>query len=107
MRTYSGHANTKYCIPALFLDGDYIVGGGDAGDIWVWAVGSKKVLGVIENAHAGGVIGLDVRRLKGFDSGLSNEWVIASCGVMRNEPIKIFHINKNSFAKGGVVDGRI
>ena len=54
MKTYTGHVNRTYCIPACFITtrGKYIVSGSEDNKIYIWDLQSRKVMQVLEG-HRG------------------------------------------------------
>lgn len=50
MKTYTGHANSKFCISSAFsiTNGKYIVGGSEDCCVYVWELQSRKIVQKLE-----------------------------------------------------------
>jgi COMPASS component SWD3 len=66
VKTYQGHTNQQFCIVGGFgtfgppeYSSAFIVSGSEDGSIWIWDVGTKKVLQRIDGAHEGVVFAID------------------------------------------------
>ena len=57
MKTYSGHTNRTYCIPAAFsiTSGKYIISGSEDTKVYVWDLQSRQVLQILEG-HRGSLL---------------------------------------------------
>ena len=54
VKTYTGHSNRTYCIPACFITskGKYIVSGSEDNKIYIWDLQTRQVLQVLDG-HRG------------------------------------------------------
>ena len=54
VKTYTGHVNRTYCIPACFITmkGQYLVSGSEDCKVYIWDLQSRQVLQVLEG-HRG------------------------------------------------------
>lgn len=50
LKTYTGHVNTKFCIPAVFsvTNGKYVVSGSEDNCVYLWDLQSRKVAQKLE-----------------------------------------------------------
>lgn len=57
VKTYTGHSNRTYCIPACFTTtkGKYIVSGSEDGKIYIWDLQTRKISQVLEG-HRGKLV---------------------------------------------------
>lgn len=57
LKTYRGHANSKYCISSTFsiTNGKYVVGGSEDNCIYMWELQSRKIVQKLEG-HSDAVI---------------------------------------------------
>lgn len=57
VKTYTGHTNRTYCIPACFITnkGKYIVSGSEDNKIYIWDLQTRKILQILEG-HRGKLV---------------------------------------------------
>ena len=57
VKTYTGHSNRTYCIPACFITtkGKYIVSGSEDNKIYIWDLQTRKILQILEG-HRGKLV---------------------------------------------------
>uniref|UniRef100_A0A0D3FNH0 WDR5-like beta-propeller domain-containing protein n=1 Tax=Oryza barthii TaxID=65489 RepID=A0A0D3FNH0_9ORYZ len=82
LKTYTGHVNTKYCIPAAFsiTNGKYIVSGSEDKCVYIWDLQSRKILQKLEG-HTDTVIAVSCH---------PNENMIASGGLDGDKTVKVW-----------------
>lgn len=63
VKTYTGHTNRTFCIPACFITtkGKYIVSGSEDNKIYIWDLQSRRVLQILEG-HRGRCAGATFQR---------------------------------------------
>ncbi|TVU45281.1 hypothetical protein EJB05_04763 [Eragrostis curvula] len=82
LKTYTGHVNTKYCIPAAFsiTNGKYIVSGSEDKCVYLWDVQTRKILQKLEG-HTDTVIAVSCH---------PKENMIASGALDNDKTVKVW-----------------
>ncbi|KAF6142125.1 hypothetical protein GIB67_037043 [Kingdonia uniflora] len=82
MKTYSGHANSKFCLSSAFsiTNGMYIVSGSEDNHIYLWDLQSKEILQKLEG-HTDTVISVACHPSKN---------IIASGALENDKTVKIW-----------------
>lgn len=87
LKTYTGHINSKFCIPATFsiTNGKYIVSGSEDNRLYLWDLQTRKVVQKLEG-HTDTVIAVTCH---------PSENMIASGGLDKDKTVKIWVQNGN------------
>jgi COMPASS component SWD3 len=82
LKTYTGHVNTKYCIPAAFsiTNGKYIVSGSEDKCVYLWDLQSRKIVQKLEG-HTDTVIAVSCH---------PRENMIASGALDNDKTVKVW-----------------
>lgn len=82
LKTYTGHANMRYCIPASFsiTNGKYIVSGSEDNCVYLWELQTRKVVQKLEG-HTDTVIAVSCH---------PSENMIASGALEKDKTVKIW-----------------
>ncbi|VAH94851.1 unnamed protein product [Triticum turgidum subsp. durum] len=82
LKTYTGHVNTKYCIPAAFsiTNGKYIVSGSEDKCVYMWDLQSRKIVQKLEG-HSDTVIAVSCH---------PKENMIASGALDNDKTVKVW-----------------
>lgn len=82
MKTYTGHENSKFCIPATFsvTNGKYIVSGSEDNCLYLWDLQTRKVVQKLEG-HTDTVIAVSCHPSKNM---------IASGALMNDRTVKVW-----------------
>ncbi|TVU01068.1 hypothetical protein EJB05_53487, partial [Eragrostis curvula] len=82
LKTYIGHVNTKYCIPAAFsiTNGKYIVSGSEDKCVYLWDMQIRKILQKLEG-HTDTVIAVSCH---------PKENMIASGALDNDKTVKVW-----------------
>lgn len=86
MKTYSGHVNSKFCIPAIFsiTNGNYVVSGSEDNCVYLWDLQNRKIVQKLEG-HTDSVIAVSCH---------PSENIIASGALGNDKTVKIW-VQKN------------
>lgn len=90
LKTYTGHVNTKYCIPAAFsiTNGKYIVSGSEDKCVYLWDLQSRKVVQKLEG-HTDTVIAVSCH---------PRENMIASGALDNDKTVKVWVQKEDQWA---------
>jgi len=82
LKTYTGHVNTKYCIPAAFsiTNGKYIVSGSEDKCVYLWDLQSRRIVQKLEG-HTDTVIAVSCHPI---------ENMIASGALDNDKTVKVW-----------------
>jgi len=82
LKTYTGHVNTKYCIPAAFsiTNGKYIVSGSEDKCVYLWDLQSRRIVQKLEG-HTDTVIAVSCH---------PRENMIASGALDNDKTVKVW-----------------
>lgn len=82
LKTYTGHVNTKYCIPAAFsiTNGKYIVSGSEDKCVYLWDLQSRRIVQKLEG-HTDTVIAVSCH---------PKENMIASGALDNDKTVKVW-----------------
>jgi COMPASS component SWD3 len=82
LKTYTGHVNTKYCIPAAFsiTNGKYIVSGSEDKCVYLWDLQSRRIVQKLEG-HTDTVIAVSCH---------PTENMIASGALDNDKTVKVW-----------------
>ncbi|XP_020600208.1 transcription factor bHLH18-like [Phalaenopsis equestris] len=89
LKTYTGHENSKYCIPASFsvTNGKYIVSGSEDNSIYLWDLQTRKIVQKLEG-HTDTVIAVSCHPSKNM---------IASGALTNDRTVKIHGFRSSSW----------
>lgn len=81
-KIYTGHVNSKYCIPAAFsvTNGKYIVSGSEDNCVYLWDLQSRQIVQKLEG-HTDTVIAISCHPSKNM---------IASAALEKDNTIKVW-----------------
>ena len=90
LKTYTGHVNTKYCIPAAFsiTNGKYIVSGSEDKCVYLWDLQSRKIVQKLEG-HTDTVIAVSCH---------PRENMIASGALDNDKTVKVWVQKEDQWA---------
>lgn len=82
LKTYTGHANSRFCIPATFsvTNGKYIVSGSEDNCVYLWDLQTRKIVQKLEG-HTDGVIAVSCH---------PSENMIASGALGNDKTVKVW-----------------
>ncbi|CAL9084608.1 unnamed protein product [Musa textilis] len=82
LKTYTGHANSRFCIPATFsvTNGKYIVSGSEDNCVYLWDLQTRKIVQKLEG-HMDGVIAVSCH---------PSENMIASGALGNDKTVKVW-----------------
>lgn len=82
LKTYTGHVNSKFCIPATFsvTNGKYIVSGSEDNCVYLWDLQTRKIVQKLEG-HTDTVIAVSCH---------PSENMIASGALSNDKTVKIW-----------------